>query len=145
MLLKGKQLLFALLTALMVFTIMPTQMVHAEGTTVTTSNVAGIENGGASYGDGTAYDPNAELPDVSIDQATDWADRKGEDATNFLQVGGQWIAVLVFIISAIMTVLGAVAGKVSKGLIGIFLSIVMYTGITFAPMLIDFFSQWLAS
>lgn len=144
MLLKGKRFLFALLAAVMVFAMMPIQSVHAEVTTVTTSNVEGIRNG-ASYGDGSAYDPNAELPEVSIDQATDWADRKGGDATNFLQVGGQWLAIIVFIISAVLTMFGAIAGKVSKGLIGIFLSIVMYTGITFAPMLIDFFSQWLAS
>lgn len=145
MLLKGKRFLFALLTAVMVFAMMPIQHVHAEGTTVTTSNVEGIRNGGVSFGDGSVYDPNSELPEVSIDQATDWADRKGGDATNFLQVGGQWLAIIVFIVSAVLTMFGAIAGKVSKGLIGIFLSIVMYTGITFAPMLIDFFSQWLAA
>ena len=146
MLLKGKQFLFALVTVTFLFLAFPLQTVYAEGgTTVTTSNVEGIKNKGAVYGDGSTYDPNAELPEASIDQATAWADRKGEDATHFLQVGGQWLSVIVFIISAVMTLFGAVAGKVSKGLIGIFIAIIMYTGITFAPMLIDFFSQWLAS
>lgn len=148
MLLKGKQLLVSFLVA---FTLVAafgyTPVAHAtgSGTKVTTSNVEGITSSKVTYGDGTSYDPNGEVPSVTIDQATNWADRKGKDATNFLQVGGQWFAIIMFIVSAVMTLFGAIAGKVSKGLIGIFFSIIMYTGITFAPMLIDFFSQWLAS
>jgi len=148
MLLKGKQLLFSLIALMaLVVVSLPAQNVSATGsrTTVSTSVVEGIEKNGTVYGDGTGYNPNDELEDVSIAQATDWADRKGEDATHFLQVGGQWFSIIIFIVSAVMTLFGAIAGKVSKGLIGIFFSIIMYTGITFAPMLIDFFSQWLAS
>lgn len=148
MLLKGKQFLFSLIAVLTLIVVgFPIQTVLANNakTTVTTSNVEGIASKGATFSDGTTYDPNGELPEASINQATDWADRKGEDATHFLQVGGQWLAIIVFIISAVMTLFGAIAGKVSKGLIGIFIAILMYTGITFAPLLIDFISQWLAS
>lgn len=119
--------------------------VHAKESGVSTNNVATISEGKAVYSDGSTYNPSGELPSVSIQEANDWADRKGQDATSFLQVGGQWFAIVMFIVSAILTVIGAVGGKVSKGLIGVFFSIIMYAGITFAPTILDFFSQWLGS
>lgn len=117
--------------------------VQAKGAGVSTGNVAKIST--VETADDKPYDPNGELPSVSIQEANDWADRKGQDATSFLQVGGQWFSIVIFIVSAIMTLVGAVGGKASKGLIGIFFSIIMYAGITFAPTILDFFSQWLGS
>lgn len=83
------------------------------------------------------------LPDVTIDDATDWADDKGADAVGFLTTGGQWFAVVAFIASAFMTLVGAIGGKASKGLVAMFFAVVMYAGITYAPTIIDFLSQWL--
>jgi len=153
MLLKWeKTMLYTLALMLIAVIVTPVGTVFAEETNVTTSDVEEItedttedSSGAAVFEDGTTYNPNDELPSPSIDQAVDWADRKGGEATNFLQVGGQWLAIIIFIVSAIMTLFGAVAGRVSKGLVGIFIAIIMYAGITFAPTLIDFFSQWLAS
>lgn len=141
----------AMMTLVALFTMsglfLPTVTAYAESgsSRVTTNEVKGISKTGAKFGDGTTYDPNSELPSATIDQATDWADRKGSDATYFLQVGGQWIAIVMFIVSAVLTMFGAVGGKSSRGLMGVFLSVVMYAGITFAPTLIEFFTQWLAS
>lgn len=153
--LKWNTLLSLILLTLAVLLLMSPVSAFAEdnGSDVSTEDVEEIEENEESedrdstttYSDGSTYNPDDELPQVSIDQANDWADRRGEDATTFLQIGGQWLAIIVFIISAIMTLFGAIAGRISKGLIGIFIAIIMYTGITFAPLLIDFFSQWLAS
>lgn len=139
---KKIQRLLMILALTMMFIPLNAHDVQAKGAGVSTGNVAKIS---PVSDEGKPYDPNGELPSVSIQEANDWADRKGQDATSFLQVGGQWFSIVIFIVSAIMTLIGAVGGRASKGLIGIFFSIVMYAGITFAPTILDFFSQWLGT
>lgn len=86
------------------------------------------------------------VPNVSVDKATHWATNKGSDAITFLQSAVRPIAIIVFIISALVALCGGVFGgnAVTKGLIGMGISVFMFTAVTFAPDLVNFFSNWLA-
>lgn len=118
----------------------PTLAFAQDGGTVQTGGVAQATTTEGRTGAPTSDDL---LPNVTIDDATDWADDKGADAVSFLTAGGQWFAVIIFIASAFMTLIGAIGGRAGKGLVGMFFAIVMYAGITYAPTIIDFLSQWL--
>ncbi|HCL4480292.1 TPA: hypothetical protein N2D99_002380 [Clostridium botulinum] len=93
------------------------------------------------------YSPDKELPKVGIDQASNWAERKGQDIVNFLQIVVQPFSVIIFIGCAFITLFGTFGhgGLVAKGIIGMGIAVAMYTAVLFAPELLQFFSRWLAS
>jgi hypothetical protein len=87
------------------------------------------------------------MPKTTIDQAKVWATRKGNDLVSLLQTIVQPLAVIVFIISAFVAMFGVFGhgGVTMKGIIGMAIAVVMYTGVLFAPEIIQFTSGWLAS
>lgn len=90
---------------------------------------------------------NEVMPKTTIDQAKTWATRKGNDIISLLQTIVQPLAVVVFIVSAFVAMFGVFGhgGVTMKGIIGMAISVVMYTGVLFAPEIIQFVSGWLAS
>lgn len=86
------------------------------------------------------------VPSVNVDKATKWATNKSSDVITFLQSIVRPIAVIIFIVSALIALCGSAFGSssVSKGLVGMAISVFMFTAVTFAPDLINFFSNWLA-
>lgn len=142
---KQKMLLF--LAGLTMFIASPVSVAFAEESVPTNSVTAIAETTATTEGERASFDysPDGELPSVSMQEANDWADEKGQDATSFLQVIGQWFSIIIFIICAVLSLIGAIGGRASKGVVGMLIAIVMYAGITYAPALIQFFSTWLAS
>ncbi|AMN30969.1 hypothetical protein BFS06_12215 [Clostridium perfringens] len=93
--------------------------------------------------------PNATdvLPNVGLEKASGWASKKGNDIVSFLQTAVRPLAIAIFIGCAILSLFGAFGGSgvLSKGLWGMGIAVFMYTAVTFAPNLLDFFSTWLSS
>lgn len=139
---KQKMLLF--LAGLTMFIASPVSVAFAEES-VPTDSVMMISETNPNARETFDYSPEGELPSVSMQEANDWADEKGQDATSFLQVIGQWFSIIIFIVCAVLSLIGAIGGRASKGVVGMLIAIIMYAGITYAPALIQFFSTWLAS
>jgi len=93
------------------------------------------------------YTPEGEFESVNAVDANNWAKRKGKDAVGFFTTLAQPLAVVIFIISGIMLAVGGIAKNdwFKRGVLGMTLAIVMWTAVVFAPELIQFFSEWLAS
>lgn len=87
---------------------------------------------------------NAGLPSVSADQASSYFEKKGFELVGVLQTIAQPFSVIVFIISAFLTLVGAFgnASLVGKGLVGMMIACVMYAVVLYAPELLDFFLAW---
>lgn len=93
------------------------------------------------------YSPEGEFESVNAVDASNWAKRKGNDLVGFFTTAAQPLAVVIFIISAIMLAVGGMTKGdwFKRGLLGMAISIVMWTAVVFAPELIQFFSEWLAA
>ena len=93
------------------------------------------------------YSPSGEFSNVNAKDANNWAKSKGGDMVGFFTTIAEPIAVIIFILSAIMLAVGALAKGdwFKRGLFGMALSIVMWTAVVFAPELIQFFSEWLST
>lgn len=87
------------------------------------------------------------IPNVTIDEASSWIDRKGNEVIGFLQKIAQPFSIIIFIISAFIILVGAIGGTRlgSKGLWGLAVSIIIYTVSIYAPELVQMFSNWLSS
>lgn len=101
-----------------------------------------VDENGKSY-----YSPSGEFSNVNAVDANNWAKEKGGDMVGFMTTVAEPVAILIFIASAIMLAVGALAKGdwFKRGLFGMALSIVMWTAVVFAPELIQFFSEWLAA
>ncbi|MFJ8531524.1 hypothetical protein [Bacillus sp. NPDC094106] len=138
---KSKNLFFAFWIAVLLILPFVQIQVHAEES-VTTNKVEAISRDAVRTNSTTFdYSPDKEVPSVSMDKANSWAERKGYDVVKFLQTVVQPLAVIAFIVFAII----ALFGMVGKGLLGMGISVFVYTGVLFAPELLNFFSRWLAS
>ena len=93
------------------------------------------------------YSASGEIPSVNAKQATDWAERKGGDFVNFLQTFAYPFSLALFVISVFLVGIGAIAKNdwFKRGIFGMAISIVVFTATIFAPELLQFFSEWLAS
>lgn len=86
-----------------------------------------------------------QLPSVSIKQANDWANRKGADATSFGQTIARWVAIIGFFFGLIFTIVSAFGGRPGRGLIVIFISLVVYAGSLYGPQIMQYFTNWIGS
>lgn len=109
-----------------------TQTVNTTNDSSTITN-ADIESGG--------------LPNVTIEQASSWIDRKGFEVIKFLQKIAQPFAIIIFIISAGMLLIGTVSDSdlSSKGIWGMVIAILMYAVVLYAPELVQMGLNWLRS
>ncbi|WP_144537150.1 hypothetical protein [Bacillus thuringiensis] len=138
---KPKNLFFAFWIAVLLILPFIQIQAHAEES-VTTNKVEAISRDAINTNSKKFdYSPDKEVPSVSIDQANSWAERKGYDVVKFLQTFVQPLAVIAFIIFAFV----ALFGFIGKGLLGMGVSVLVYTGVLFAPELLNFFSRWLSS
>lgn len=89
--------------------------------------------------------PTVEVPDVSINQAQDFVERKGFDVVELFQIAAQPISIVMFIIGAIIAVVGAAGktGAVMNGIIVMVIAVVVYAATMDAPALVDFGNKWL--
>ena len=87
------------------------------------------------------------LPEVTIDDAINWANKKGYEIINFLQVLVQPFAIIVFIISALFTLVGSIGrGDLSgRGLWGMVVSVIVYAMVLYAPVIIKAFVSFLTT
>ena len=87
------------------------------------------------------------LPDVTIDDAIEWANKKGFEIIHFLQVLVQPFAIIIFIISALFTLVGSIGrGDLSgKGLWGMVISVIVYAIVLYAPVILKAFVSFIAS
>ena len=87
------------------------------------------------------------LPSVTVDDMNNWTERKGFEIIGVLQKFIQPFAIIIFIFSAIITLMGALgnAKQVSKGIVGMLISLVMYVVVLYSPEIMDFFLNWVRS
>lgn len=97
-----------------------------------------------SYGD-TSFDTG--IPNTTIDEASSWVERKGFEVVGFLQRFVQPFAIIIFIGCSILTLLGAFGNGrlVSRGFLGMLISLVMYVVTLYAPEIMDIFLGWVMS
>lgn len=88
------------------------------------------------------HDPSGiGLPTATTEEISQWTERKGFEIIGVLQRFVQPFAIVVFIGCAILTLIGAFGnGKmVSKGLVGMITSLIMYVVVLYAPEIMDTF------
>lgn len=87
------------------------------------------------------------MPVVTTDDILQWAVTKGNEIIYLLQVICQPFAIIIFIIAAFMTLVGAV-GKgdlVGKGVFSMIIACVVYAVALYAPIILQTFVGWIAS
>jgi len=87
------------------------------------------------------------LPDVSIDDAVEWGQRKTYEIIQLMQTFVQPICIICFIISAFMFLFGTIASNnwAGRGLMGIFMSSIVYALVMFAPVIVQTFTAWVST
>lgn len=87
---------------------------------------------------------NAGTPDVTIDQASKYFERKGFELVGLLQTIVQPFAVIIFIGCALMALVGAFGNGslTGKGITGMVIAVILYAVVLYAPELMDFFLTW---
>ncbi|MEK3956042.1 hypothetical protein [Psychrobacillus sp. FSL K6-1464] len=91
--------------------------------------------------------PTVNVPNVQIEQAKDFVERRGFDVVGLMQTFGQPFAIILFIFGAFLTGAGAM-GKSSgaaKGVIVMVIAILVYAAVLSGPELMDFGNAWLKS
>lgn len=93
------------------------------------------------------YSPTGEFSNVNAVDANNWAKKKGGDLIGFFTTMAEPLAVIIFILSAVMMAVGALAKGdwFKRGVVGMAIAVVMWTAVVFAPELIQFFSEWLST
>lgn len=91
--------------------------------------------------------PDVALPNVQIDQAEKFVERKGFEVVGLLQKFIQPFAIAVFIGSAMISLVGSLGNStlVGKGIVGMVIAVLMYAIVLSAPELLDFANAWLKS
>lgn len=87
------------------------------------------------------------LPDVSIDDLIDWSNRKGFEIIKFLQTFIQPFAIIIFMIAAIMVLIGSIGNSqlATKGMMGLVMSVITYSCCIYAPSILSVLVAWLGA
>ena len=120
---------------------------EVSGTKSTTINSNQRIYNGSSESKRIASAYTNDIPEVSIDDAIDWANRKGFEVIHFLQAVVQPFAIIIFIISSFITLIGSIGrgDLASKGMYGLVISAVMYALVLYAPVILQTFVGWVSS
>lgn len=91
--------------------------------------------------------PTVDVPNVQIEQAKTFVERKGFDVVELLQVFAQPFAIILFIFGAFVALMGAFgkSSSMMKGVLVMAIAVVIYAVTLSAPELIDFGNAWLKS
>lgn len=112
------------------------------------NNITNIERMDRETKSFSTYTNNEDiLPEVSIDDAIEWANKKGFEIIHFLQVLVQPFAIIIFIISALFTLVGSIGrgDLTGKGLWGMVISVIVYAIVLYAPVILKAFVSFIAS
>lgn len=87
------------------------------------------------------------IPNVQIEQAKKWVEKKGYQIVDLLQTFVQPFAIVIFILCALLSLLGAFGSSsmVFKGIVGMMIAVIMYAVVLAAPELLDLAIAWLHS
>lgn len=146
-----KKIAILLLTLIMIFSL--GVISFAEGTTnETTNNVQESTALTESEKVYNMYAPSQEVldgltPEVSIDDASAWTERKGFEIIGFFQKFAQPFSIIIFMLSAFVVLVGAFGNGqlVGKGVWGMAISLIMYAVVLYAPEIMDMFLAWVRS
>lgn len=93
------------------------------------------------------YSARDTIPVVNIDDITNWTNRKGFEVIHFLQAIIQPFAIIIFIISAFLLMIGSLgnAQMSGRGVCGMVTSVVVYSLVLYAPLFMSVFVGWLGN
>lgn len=141
------KILFALFIAILLLPIISPIVAFAESDT----NVSTVEKISQStvkkVNDTSKIDGSEYIPNTTMGDANRWVSDKGDDLVGLGATIAQPISVLGFILGLFITLIGAFSrsSHLSKGLLVMAISIVVYVGAVFAPEIVFYFSNWLSS
>ena len=116
-----------LLFMLILFTMFNFRIIaFAEGNKTTQNEIDKISANRELFVEREGYDNG--LPNVTIEDASDWVDRKGSELIEFLQKFAQPYSIIIFIICAFLALSGVVVkGKqASAGIWGMVIVVIVY-------------------
>lgn len=132
---------------LAMFAVMYLSMFAVSAASVDTS-VVDTTKAGAALGqtDLTNTSNPAGIPTASIDDLTEKAERKMFSIVTLLQTIGKPFFIVCFIISTVFTIVG-LFGRAGawKGVIGMFVSGILYACVMYAPEIVQWIQLWAAS
>lgn len=84
------------------------------------------------------------IPEVTMDDVSNWVDKKGFEIISVLQRFVQPFAIIIFIGCAILALIGAFGNNklISNGILGMGISLVVYGIVLYAPEIMDGFLAW---
>jgi hypothetical protein len=87
------------------------------------------------------------VPTVTTDQMVEWILKKGNEVISILQIFAQPFAIIIFIVSCAICLIGALTkgNMMGKGLIGMVAAAILYAAALYAPILVNSISSFLAS
>lgn len=79
------------------------------------------------------------VPTVSTDQMVSWILKKGNEIISILQIFAQPFAIVIFIVSCAICLIGSLTkgNMAGKGLTGMIASAILYAAVLYAPMLVN--------
>lgn len=135
---KHFSLITLILTLLM--TSMTTQILFASSDTDIKENQSSIDEHIQIREDGSV-----QMTRTEADDFTSRFEQKGYEIINFLRRISQPLAILAFLIGALMIVAGQITGSRMKntGMMVLLFTAISYAGIVFAPEILDAFISWI--
>lgn len=104
---------------------------------------------------GSSLDQSAQIysnysdvvPTVTTDQMVAWILKKGNELISILQIFAQPFAIIIFIVSCAICLIGSLTkgNMAGKGLIGMVASAILYAAALYAPVLVNIIVGWAAS
>lgn len=143
---KFKKTFITLLMSLMLISVFSINS-YATVDTSTVNTITGQITETKPNKEGQMVDGDSALPSVGMQDVMNLVETKTFDVVYLLQAFGKPFAILMFVASACMSLLGVIlkGGYVGKGLIGMFISGMIYVAIIYAPEIVGFFNSWLIS
>lgn len=119
----------------------------ASDTYTTKSGITSTSPSTADKTDSSGIIIDGQVEKVTIDQAEKWAERKGFELVHLLQKVVQPFAIIIFIVCAFMSLAGAFGNSqlVGRGIFGMFIAVLMYAVVLYAPEIMDSVLGWLTS
>lgn len=119
----------------------------ASDTYTTNSAITSTSASTADKTDSSGIIIDGQVEKVTIDQAEKWAERKGFEVVHLLQKVVQPFAIIIFILSAFMSLAGSFGNSqlVGRGIFGMFIAVIMYAVVLYAPEIMDSVLGWLTT
>lgn len=143
-----KKLIY-LLSALIIFTVvaMPVKVANADEMEISYTDYVNTNYNYTNIYKERVYSARDTIPTVYIDDIVEWTNRKGFEVIHFLQAIIQPFAIIIFIISAFLLMIGSLgnAQMSGRGVCGMVTSVVVYSLVLYAPLFMSVFVGWLGN